>query len=70
MSAPADIKESLEKPARVPASDSKDTLRPKETSFFTVSGEAATRFSPGDVSCGIKKLGKINESIDQLENTR
>ena len=36
-----------------------DTLKPIEISFFTVSGLAATRVSPKEVSIGIKILGKL-----------
>jgi hypothetical protein len=36
-------------------------VQPKEINFFTVSGVAATRLSPGADSTGLKSLGKIKE---------
>ena len=53
MRAPASAKSSSGKPAAVPAPVSMMTSRPSLRSFWTVSGEAATRRSRGNVSLGM-----------------
>ena len=53
MVAPASLNAASVKEASTPAPFSTTTVKPKPTSFFTKSGEAATRVSPGRRSFGM-----------------
>ena len=63
------LNSSSKKPALMPAPFSKVIVQPNARYFLTVSGVAATRFSPIAVSNGIKIRGKSNKSSIEMEIT-